>query len=90
MAEPISFIWPPQRETDAAERLHNAPAEHADAALDTPESIRAMRNFLLLTKFFGSIPPDVLNSLANTVVGGSRRENERAALDLIESTGKTL
>src|SRR5712671_590105 len=39
----------------------------ATAAVDTPESIGAIRNFLLLTKFFASIPPDVLNSLVDTV-----------------------
>src|SRR5947209_270480 len=32
------------------------------AAADTPDAIRAIRNFLLLTKFFASIPPDVLHS----------------------------
>src|SRR6266851_9995371 len=37
------------------------------AAVDTPDSIRAIRNFLLLTKFFASIPPDVLSSLVETV-----------------------
>src|SRR3981189_1624113 len=44
------------------------------AAVDTPESIRAIRNFLLLTKFFANIPPDVLNSLADTVNSGAKRE----------------
>src|SRR5204862_8139966 len=43
-------------------------------AVDTPESIRAIRNFLLLTKFFANIPPDVLNSLAETVSAGAERE----------------
>ncbi len=44
------------------------------AAVNTPESIRAIRNFLLLTKFFGSIPPDVLKSLVDTVRAGAERE----------------
>src|SRR6266849_2439189 len=44
------------------------------AAVDTPESIRAIRNFLLLTKFFASIPPDVLSSLVETVSAGAERE----------------
>src|SRR5207302_7245329 len=44
------------------------------AAVDTPESIRAIRNFLLLTKFFAGIPPDALNSLVNTVRTGAERE----------------
>src|SRR5216684_6815308 len=44
------------------------------AAVDTPESIRAVRNFLLLTKFFASIPPDILSSLVETVSAGAERE----------------
>jgi uncharacterized protein YjgD (DUF1641 family) len=49
------------------------------AAVDTPESIRGIRNFLLLTKFFGSIPPDVLHSLVNTVRAGAEREKAHRA-----------
>jgi uncharacterized protein YjgD (DUF1641 family) len=49
------------------------------AAVDTPESIRAIRNFLLLTKFFGNIPPDVLNSLVDTVRAGAEREKAHRA-----------
>jgi uncharacterized protein YjgD (DUF1641 family) len=44
------------------------------AAVDTPEVIRSIRNFILLTKFFGSIPPDVLSSLVLTVMEGAERE----------------
>jgi uncharacterized protein YjgD (DUF1641 family) len=51
--------------------------ETVTAAVDTPESIRAIRNFLLLTRFFGSIPPEVLSSLAQTVVEGAKREKAR-------------
>src|ERR1700704_4994809 len=53
------------------------------AAVDTPESIRAIRNFLLLTKFFASIPPDVLNSLADTVDAGAKREKSHKAPGLL-------
>jgi uncharacterized protein YjgD (DUF1641 family) len=53
------------------------------AALDTPESIRAIRNFLLMTKFFGSIPPDVLSSLAETVSEGAKREKAHKAPGLL-------
>src|ERR1700694_40128 len=53
------------------------------AAVDTPESIRAIRNFLLLTKFFASIPPDVLNSLADTVNAGAKREKARTGPGLL-------
>jgi uncharacterized protein YjgD (DUF1641 family) len=54
------------------------------AAMDTPESIRAIRNFFLLTKFFANIPPDVLNSLAETVNSGAKREKARKAPGLLE------
>jgi hypothetical protein len=46
---------------------------------DTPESIRAVRNFLLLTKLFAGIPTDVLSSLANTVTAGAKREKAHKA-----------
>ena len=49
------------------------------AAVDTPESVRAIRNFILLTKFFGSIPPDILNSLVQTALEGANREKENRA-----------
>ncbi len=49
------------------------------AAVDTPEAVRSIRNFILLTKFFGSIPPDVLSSLVNTVTAGAEREKARHA-----------
>ena len=53
------------------------------AAVDTPESIRGVRNFLLLTKFFGNIPPDVLHSLVNTVNAGAQREKAHKAPGLL-------
>jgi uncharacterized protein YjgD (DUF1641 family) len=53
------------------------------AAVDTPESIRAIRNFLLLTKFFATIPPDVLASLAETVSNGAKREKAHEAPGLL-------
>ena len=53
------------------------------AAVDTPESIRAIRNFVLLTKFFASIPPDVLNSLVETVDAGAQREKSHKAPGLL-------
>jgi uncharacterized protein YjgD (DUF1641 family) len=49
------------------------------AAVDTTESVRAIRNFVLLTKFFGSIPPDILNSLVQTAVQGADREKASRA-----------
>lgn len=49
------------------------------AAVDTPESMRAIRNFLLLTTFFGSIPPEVLSSLVRTAQVGAEREKSQRA-----------
>src|SRR6266851_2175760 len=53
------------------------------AAVDTSESIHAIRNFLLLTKFFANIPPDVLTSLADTVNAGAKREKAHKAPGLL-------
>ncbi len=53
------------------------------AAMDTPESIRGIRNFILLTKFFANIPPEVLTSLAETVRNGAKREKAHKAPGLL-------
>jgi hypothetical protein len=55
------------------------------SAIDTPEAIRGIRNFLLLTQFFATIPPDILNSLVQTAVAGARREKARHAPSLLQS-----
>jgi len=119
MAQPIAFHRPANHTTSDAERLRNAPIEHAEAllstyellqllhdrgvlnllrglvgsgdeligtitsAVDKPESIRAIRNFLLLTQFFASIPPDVLSSLVETVRAGAEREKSHKAPGLL-------
>jgi uncharacterized protein YjgD (DUF1641 family) len=49
------------------------------AAAGAPESLRGMRNFILLTKFFTSIPPEVLESLVRTATTGAEREKEHGA-----------
>jgi uncharacterized protein YjgD (DUF1641 family) len=49
------------------------------AAVDTPESLRGLRNFILLTKFFGSLRPEILNSLAQTAVHGADWEKAHRA-----------
>ena len=54
------------------------------AALDSPEVIRSIRNFILLTRFFGSIPPDVLSSLVKTVTEGAQREKAHRAPGLLQ------
>jgi hypothetical protein len=49
-----------------------------------------MRNFILLTKFFASIPPDVLNSLVRAASEGAEREKAQRApgvLQLVRRAG---
>ena len=55
-------------------------------AVDTPESIRAIRNLLLLTKVFGNIPPEILNSLALAATEGPTREKSHKASGLSRFT----
>jgi hypothetical protein len=38
-----------------------------------------VRNFILLTKFFASIPPEVLDSLVRTASAGAEREKAQRA-----------
>ena len=54
------------------------------AAANTPESLRGMRNFILLTKFFASIPPEVLESLVRTASEGAEREKANRAPGLLQ------
>ncbi len=54
------------------------------AAVDTPESLRGIRNFILLTKFFASIHPDILNSLVRAVKEGAAREESHRAPSLLQ------
>jgi uncharacterized protein YjgD (DUF1641 family) len=54
------------------------------AAAGAPESLRGMRNFILLTKFFASIPPDVLDSLVRTASEGAEREKANRAPGLVK------
>jgi uncharacterized protein YjgD (DUF1641 family) len=56
----------------------------ATAALDSPDSVRAIRNFILLTKFFASIPPDVLDSLVRTAAAGADREKSQRAPGMLD------
>jgi uncharacterized protein YjgD (DUF1641 family) len=53
--------------------------ENLVEAVDTPESIRVIRNFLLLTKFFGNIPPETLNSLAVAAIEAAKTEKSHKA-----------
>jgi uncharacterized protein YjgD (DUF1641 family) len=53
-------------------------------ALNTPEAIRGIRNFLLLTKFFATIPPEVLSGLVQTATEGAAREKSNEAPGLLQ------
>jgi uncharacterized protein YjgD (DUF1641 family) len=53
------------------------------AAAGTPEALGAMRNFILLTKFFASIPPEVLGSLVGAATAGAERETAQRAPGLV-------
>jgi uncharacterized protein YjgD (DUF1641 family) len=53
-------------------------------ALNTPEAIRGLRNFLLLTKFFATIPPEVLSGLVQTATDGAAREKSNEAPGLFQ------
>src|ERR1017187_2013881 len=54
------------------------------AAAGTPESLRGMCNFILLTKLFASIPPDVLDSLVRTATEGATREKGHRAPGIVQ------
>jgi uncharacterized protein YjgD (DUF1641 family) len=56
----------------------------ATAAIDSPDSVRAIRNFILLSKFFASIPPDILDSLVRTATEGAEREKSNRAPGLLQ------
>ncbi len=120
MAQPIPFQAAPKTASSDAERLRNAPEEHAEAllsayevlqllhdkgvlnllrgalgasdelvgmatkAIDQPAAIGGIRNFLLLTQFFASIPPEVLHSLVDTARKGAAREKAGEAPGLLQ------
>ena len=53
-------------------------------AVNSPEAIRGIRNFLLLTKFFASIPPEILDSLVKTAEAGAAREKANQPPGLLQ------
>ena len=53
-------------------------------AAGAPESLRGMRNFILLTKFFASVPPEVLDSLVRAASEGAEREKAQRAPGLLQ------
>jgi uncharacterized protein YjgD (DUF1641 family) len=52
-------------------------------AVDTPESIRALRNVILLSKVFSNIPPETVSTLVETVRAGAEREKAHRAPGLL-------
>jgi hypothetical protein len=56
-------------------------------AVDTPESIRGIRNFLLLTKFFSNIRPEILNSMVQAVIKGAKKRRRTRRLGFSSSVG---
>jgi uncharacterized protein YjgD (DUF1641 family) len=59
-------------------------ADTMTAVLDTPAVVRAIRNFILLTKFFGSIHPDVLSSLVEQVMAGQEKGKAHRAPSFLQ------
>ena len=53
-------------------------------AVNSPDAIRGMRNFLLLTKFFATIPTDVLSRLAQAATEGAAREKSAEPPSLLQ------
>ena len=56
--------------------------------LDTPESIRAIRNVIVVTRLLGSIPPEKLSKLAQAVESGFKGERSRPAPGLLHLLGR--
>jgi uncharacterized protein YjgD (DUF1641 family) len=53
-------------------------------AAGAPESLRGVRNFILLTKFFANIPPEVLEGLARTATEGAEREKAQGSPGVLQ------
>jgi uncharacterized protein YjgD (DUF1641 family) len=53
-------------------------------ALNSPEAIRGIRNFLLLTKFFATIRPEILSGLVQTATDGTKRMETGEAPSLLQ------
>jgi uncharacterized protein YjgD (DUF1641 family) len=60
----------------------------ATAAVNAPDSVRAIKNFILLTKFFAGIPTEVLDSLVRTAAEGAAREKSHSAPGLLRLLGR--
>jgi uncharacterized protein YjgD (DUF1641 family) len=54
----------------------------------SPEVTRGIQNFLLLTKLFASIPPEVLTNLVNAVAAASNRSDTDPPPGTLQLLGK--
>jgi uncharacterized protein YjgD (DUF1641 family) len=54
------------------------------AAAATPDSVRALRNLIQLTKFIANIPPEFLSNLTNSVMEGAERAKTQPAPSLLQ------
>jgi uncharacterized protein YjgD (DUF1641 family) len=57
-------------------------------ASKSPEMIRGIQNFLLLTKLFASIPPEALTKLVNAVTAASSRNDTEPPPGTLQLLGK--
>jgi uncharacterized protein YjgD (DUF1641 family) len=48
-------------------------ADIVTASLNTPESIRSIRNVLLLARLLGSLPPETVHSVSDAVISATNR-----------------
>ncbi|HTZ73427.1 MAG TPA: hypothetical protein VMB47_05880 [Candidatus Aquilonibacter sp.] len=53
-------------------------------AVDAPPVVRAIRNFILLTKFFANLNSDVLGSLTQTAIAGAEKQKAVRAPGLLQ------
>ena len=57
-------------------------------AAKSPETIRGIRNFVLLTKLFASIPPELLTKLVDPVQSACSRDHAQPAPGTLQLLGR--
>jgi uncharacterized protein YjgD (DUF1641 family) len=62
--------------------------ETVTASLKSPDSIRAIRNVLLLTRFLGSIPPEFVHNLLDAVSTATNRPASEEAPGTLALLGR--
>lgn len=58
------------------------------AATNTPDGTRALRNFILLTKFFANIRPELLHGLVDTVLADTDRARQQEPPGVLALLGR--